>query len=185
MMHQRRIFLSTIGAGLGSLALPVTASPQAAETGSPRVVRATDVKPMWVLGIMLTVHTGSETTGGGYAVTSDYVLPGQGVPMHVHTREDEAIYVVDGEVTITIGDLQQVARPGDVAHMPRNVAHRFQNTSDRPARIVLVFTPGGIEGLFREVGKPVSDPSEHPPAITAADIAAARNAAERYGARWM
>ena len=185
MTSDRRMFLSTIGAGLGSLALPATASLQSAAPGAPRVVRATDAKPMWVLGIMLTVHTGSETTGGGYAVTSDYVLPGHGVPLHIHTREDEAIYVVDGEVTITIGDLQQVAQPGDVAHMPRNVPHRFQNVGQKPVRMILVFTPGGIEGLFRELGTPVHDPHEQPPAITPADIAAARAAAERYGGRWI
>lgn len=187
MDSTRRTVLSTLGAGVGWLGLPDSARAQAvhATGASPRIVRAGDATQLWVLGILLTIKADSDVTGGGYVITEDFVLPGHGVPLHVHTREDEAMYVVEGEVNITIGDLQRTATPGDVAHMPRNVPHRFQNLSDKPARLVLMFSPGGIEGLFREIGKPVRDPHEAPPPITADDARRAREAAERYGGKWL
>ena len=126
----------------------------------------------------------SRMTAGAYALYEDIVLPGRGVPLHVHTREDETIYVLEGNLQITIGDKTYAAQPGDIANMPRNLPHKFQNTGSRPAKMVLSFTPGGFEQVFLEVGKPVVDTHEPPP-ITSADITKTRDVAARYGAKWL
>jgi quercetin dioxygenase-like cupin family protein len=187
MTTNRRIFLATLGASIGSAVVRTEALDQRrANSAEQSVVQGGESSRLWVLGILLTIKADTHITGGGYSITENFVRPGQGVPLHLHTREDEAIYVVEGEVRITIGDLQRTARPGDVAHMPRNIPHRFQNVSDRAARMVLVFSPGGIENLFREIGKPVvGNPGEQPPKITPEDLQRAREAAERYGGKWL
>lgn len=71
-------------------------------------------------------------------------------PRHVHGREDEAWYVIEGELTFQVGNREAVAGPGTFVYAPRNVPHRYRVTK-APARYLLIFTPSGIEPLFAEV----------------------------------
>jgi mannose-6-phosphate isomerase-like protein (cupin superfamily) len=121
---------------------------------------------------------------GGYSLIEDLVPPGLGAPLHVHTREDEAIYVTAGELEVTVAETRRLAKPGDVVHMPRRVPHGFRNASERPARMLIVFSPGGFERGFLEIGKPVGS-EETPPTLTRQEMQRMREVAERYGARWV
>ena len=76
--------------------------------------------------------------------------PGGGPPLHIHTREDETFYVLDGEVEFLLGEETVTARRGDFVNIPRGTVHRFINTGTDTARLVLTFTPAGIEQWFAE-----------------------------------
>jgi mannose-6-phosphate isomerase-like protein (cupin superfamily) len=78
------------------------------------------------------------------------VPPGYAVPLHVHEDEDEAFYLLEGEVTLITRDGEKKARPGDYVHLPCGVPHGFVNASGAPARMLVVASSGGkLEGLFR------------------------------------
>lgn len=74
------------------------------------------------------------------------------------------------------------AEPGAFALVPRGTVHRFRCSGDRPGRLLILFTPGGIEGFFREAGRPAAGDGPAPP-IDAAEIARTEAAAPRYGLR--
>src|SRR5262245_40005932 len=72
-------------------------------------------------------------TAGRYALWEAVVPPGGGPPPHVHSREHESFYVLEGEVTFLADGKEVVALPGTSAHMPPGAAHTFRNTGDKPA----------------------------------------------------
>ncbi len=93
--------------------------------------------------------TGAESGGAHFAMEA-LVPPGGGPPPHIHTREDETFYVLEGNVEFLLGEQTVVAGPGDFVNVPRGTVHRFQNTGTETARIILTFTPAGIEHWFEE-----------------------------------
>ena len=109
-----------------------------------------------------------------------FASPGNGPPPHMHKKEDETLYVLDGEFEILNGEQLMRAKPGALAFVPRGTVHRFRCLGDSPGRILLIYTPGGIEGFFREAGKPaVVDGSA--PSVDSAEIARTDKAGQRYG----
>jgi mannose-6-phosphate isomerase-like protein (cupin superfamily) len=72
-------------------------------------------------------------------------------PLHLHTREDEYSYVLEGRMGALLGDDVVEAGPGDLVHKPRNQWHTFWNASDEPTRILEIISPAGFEGFFREL----------------------------------
>jgi uncharacterized cupin superfamily protein len=72
----------------------------------------------------------------------------------VQTRADEAFYVLSGELEILDGSSTLLARAGDFVFIPRGIRHRFKNTGVHGARLLFMFTPGGVEGVFRYGDKP-------------------------------
>ena len=186
-MTRRRDFLTRSAAATGALVLPDFApdfafgrKPADSKTEA-RMVPGNAGKRVWMTGIMVTIKADSRMTGGAYAVFEDLVLPGQGMRLHVHTREDETLYVVEGELQVVLGDQTYMAQVGDFAHMARGTPHRFQNVSDKPARMFMSYSPGGFEQFFLDVGRPVVDPDAPPPETTPEDSRKAREVAQMYG----
>ena len=123
-----------------------------------------------VIGVVGDVYrflaTGDETDGR-YATFEATVLPGGGPPPHIHRREDETFYVLEGEITFQVGDQRRVASAGTFVHMPIGNLHAFKNETDRPAKMLITFAPAGLEGMFFDVGKELADgdmPDEPSPA---------------------
>src|ERR1700710_2260131 len=99
--------------------------------------------------------TGDETDGK-YAIWEAIVPPGGGPPPHVHSREEEGFYVLEGEITIQVGEKRIVASTGMFANMPVGTPHSFTNESGKPARMLISIAPAGLEKMFFEVGVPVA-----------------------------
>src|SRR6476469_5041592 len=72
-------------------------------------------------------------------------------PLHLHTREDEYSYVLEGRMGALLGDEVVVAGPGDLVHKPRNQWHTFWNAGDEPCRILEIISPAGFEHFFQEL----------------------------------
>ena len=72
-------------------------------------------------------------------------------PLHLHTREDEYSYVLEGRMGALLGDDVVEAGPGDLVHKPRNQWHTFWNAGDEPTRILEIISPAGFERFFREL----------------------------------
>ncbi len=96
---------------------------------------------------------GSET-GGRFALVEHTLGPKVlAAPLHLHTREDEYSYVLEGTVGALLGDDEVVGRPGDLIFKPRGQWHTFWNAGDSTARILELISPGGLEELFKILGK--------------------------------
>jgi len=92
----------------------------------------------------------SEDANGSFAVLENTLAPGRNIPSHVHGQEEEAWYVVEGELTFVI-DGETVAAPvGTFVMVPRGIAHGFGNRGSVPAKVLELFAPGGMEGYFVE-----------------------------------
>lgn len=82
------------------------------------------------------------------------VPPGSGPVAHVHNRNSEAFYLLDGELEFLNGDEKITARSGDFIYVPPGIRHRFLNKSTRHAKMLFLFTPGGPEALFMRGDEP-------------------------------
>jgi mannose-6-phosphate isomerase-like protein (cupin superfamily) len=105
-----------------------------------------------VLGGSITVRLRAEQTDGQLGLV-EQVVPGgyPGPAMHVHPDFDETFYVIEGSLGFRIGDRAHEAGPGTVAFVPRGTPHTFANTSEQPARSLVLVTPGGFERYFEEL----------------------------------
>src|SRR5688572_2077861 len=117
--------------------------------GPGYAVSAGDGERIWIVGDTMTLKATAGSTGGNLMLLENLTAPGGGPPPHVHTREDEFFYVVDGSFEIRIGEAVHDLGPGGFAYVPRGAVHNFRNTADKLSRILVGFTPGGTEGLFK------------------------------------
>src|SRR5919109_4359870 len=133
---------------------------------------------LWVMGSLLEIVIDGDQTGGSYAVAEDRSSPGFGPPPHVHEREDEAFYVIEGEYVFGGADGEVRAGPGTFVHAPRGHVHWWRNVGDGPGRHLEIFAPAGLERMFEEVGEPARA-TDTEPAPT--DPARLLEVAPRYG----
>lgn len=93
-----------------------------------------------------------EHTGGLFSLLETRTPKGSGPPAHVHEREDEAFYILEGEVEVTIGEETTTATPGTFVFAPRGVPHKYVATQG-PARHLTLVTPAGFELFFADVAE--------------------------------
>jgi quercetin dioxygenase-like cupin family protein len=98
-----------------------------------------------------------DDTNGKYALWEAIVGPGGGPPPHVHSREEEGFYILEGEIAFTINGARVVATAGTFANMPVGTPHSFKNESNRPAKMLISVAPAGVEQMFFEVGVPLAE----------------------------
>lgn len=135
---------------------------------------------IWFLRNRMTVKATAATTGGAFGLVESLIAPGFSPPLHVHHREDESFYVLEGELSMRCGDRTFRASAGSFVFLPRDVPHTFVVEGDAPARMLTLLTPGGGEGVFVDAGRR----PEHdglPPA-TPPDLATLKRVSEQYGA---
>ena len=109
------------------------------------------------------------------------VEPAGAIPPHVHSREEEGFCVLEGEISILIGDERLVATAGTFANMPVGTPHSFKNESGKPARTLISVAPAGLERMFFECGVPLAEGPTTAPPPTKEDIDKLLAAAPRYG----
>ena len=107
--------------------------------------------------------TGKDTLGA-YSFVEGIAQPRTGPEPHRHSREDEAFYVLDGQLEFRVGERIIVAAPGSFVFAPRGIPHTFKNVGTAPARYLVIISPAGLEKFFEErtaLGKelPTTDPS--------------------------
>ena len=137
-----------------------TSAPQLA----PIALAPEEGEALWAFGFLATMKASSETTGGRVAVIEHLGSQGAGSPLHVHHREDEWFYVLDGELTFWVGGDVVNAPAGSFVYGPRDVPHTFIVASEQ-ARFLLVTEPAGFDGFFRAASEPAAR-LEIPPAPT-------------------
>ena len=137
---------------------------------------------IWIVGDTMTLKATAASTGGNLVLLENVTAPGGGPPPHLHTYEDEFFYVLDGTFEIRIGDDVHALGAGGFAFVPRATVHNFRNTAETASRIIVGFTPGGMDGFFRESGRTAVDDGPAP-SLDDDEIARTMAAAQKYGVR--
>jgi quercetin dioxygenase-like cupin family protein len=153
---------------------------QSLATLSPFIVEPAKGRPLWHLGALLTFKAVGEETNGQFWALEGLADRNMKVPLHAHSREDELWYVLEGQITFTIGDRTITGGPGTVAFIPRNVPHTFQVLTDT-VRWFGVGTPAGLDQWFFETGVPAESLTLPPPPDGPPDVAAIVASLQRYG----
>ena len=114
-----------------------------------------DGELMWFAGGgAFTWKATAAETGGAFILMEDRMEGGKVTPFHRHPNEDEAVYVLDGELLVDVEGEQHRVGPGGFFFAPRGVAHAFMVTSES-AHVLALQTPGTGESFYREAGEPV------------------------------
>jgi mannose-6-phosphate isomerase-like protein (cupin superfamily) len=110
----------------------------------------------WLAGMLQTVRIGGADTGGRYGLIEVVVPPGLGSPWHVHVEEDEWFYVLEGNLTVHVGDARVDLKTGGFAFGPKGVPHTFIGAGPEPTRVLVGLAPMQFEGFLRAVGQPTT-----------------------------
>ena len=122
-----------------------------------------------------------EDTNCKYALFEALVSPGGGPPLHVHSREEEGFYILQGEITFTINGERIVATAGMFANMPVGTPHGFKNESNKPAKMLVSVAPAGLEKMFMEIGVSLAEGATTALPPTRGDIEKLLAIAPKYG----
>ncbi len=130
--------------------------------------------PMRMIGNVLWTKLAADGGNGSVSILQNSISPRNGPPLHAHAFE-EFFYILEGSFVFEIGGASVQAAPGDFLHVPGDVPHVFQNTTDHDGRLLLIARPGGVENYFADVAaQAINDPR---------NVAAMHAIGERYGIR--
>jgi len=120
-----------------------------------RVASGEGLADVWWKSGRVTVKVAGAETGDAFAQIEVADPRGGGTPVHVHHNEDETFYVLEGEVTVLVGDERFDLVAGDFLFAPRDIPHAYVVRSER-SRMISTISPAGIEQLFVSLGTPVT-----------------------------
>jgi quercetin dioxygenase-like cupin family protein len=135
----------------------------------------------WHLGALFTWLARAEDTGGTFSLVDVQARPGSEPPPHTHSNEDEAAFVVSGDLTFRAGDEIMRATAGQFVYLPRGVQHQFTINSAE-AHLLYLITPAGLETTFDEFSEPATElaPPEQAPGPPSPELIA--TIVDRFGA---
>jgi len=135
--------------------------------------------PLWFLDNLAYVHVAGDQSGESFSLGELIGARGNMPPLHVHHRDDETFYVIDGEVTVFSGDLEVSVGPGQAILARREIPHTYRVDSER-ARWLIINSPAGFEQFLLGTSEP-APAAELPPQGRLADPQALAQAAAAYG----
>ena len=134
----------------------------------PITLHAEEGKAIWSLNHLMTFKATGAETGGTFGLMEHLGVPGTGAPPHVHHGEDEFFYILEGEANFLFDGKPIAGKPGTFLFLPRDIEHGFEVVGAKPCRMLVGFTPAGLENFFAEMGEPA--PSRTPPAPAPPDM---------------
>ena len=137
----------------------------------------------WSLGLLQTFLVEGSNTGGRVTLGEGLARKGTEPPPHTHTREDEAYYIMEGELTFHAGGQTIEAKPGDFVWLPRGVEHSFELHTPQ-ARALVMFSPAGLEEAFKQVGEPARSATLPPPPDGPLDVQKVLDLFGAYGVQF-
>ncbi len=140
----------------------VAAMTNDAQVLQPAAAARGEGEAWWWLGGLAEIKLTAEQSGGLLSVLEITEPPHSEAPLHVHHREDEGFWILEGDVTIQVGDTTIEARAGDFAFGPRGIPHRYTVGPDG-CRMLFLVTPGGFEELVRAMSVPAGARTLPPP----------------------
>jgi len=136
-----------------SMATQVTVNTKVEESIAFARDRRSLDRSVWYSGHLMTFLATAEDTKGKFALIETVARKGNVPPPHIHHREEETFYVLEGETTFSVGGQTIKATPGTMVCVPRDVVHSFAIESEQ-LRVLILLTPAGMEGWFKEFSVP-------------------------------
>jgi quercetin dioxygenase-like cupin family protein len=143
----------------------MTQQTDEAQALGPLAVRKGEGEARWWFGALAEIKATATDTGGQMSIVEVTEPPGAEAPLHVHRRDDEGFWILEGDVTLEVGDTTIEASAGDYVFGPRDVPHRF-TVGDQGCRMLFVLLPGGIEDVIRATSEPAPTHTLPPPPET-------------------
>jgi quercetin dioxygenase-like cupin family protein len=128
----------------------------------PMAVRRGEGEARWWFGALAEFKATAADTGGRMTIVEVTEHPGAEAPLHVHHRDDEGFWILEGDVTFEVGDATIEASAGDYVFGPRGIPHRF-TVGDRGWRMLFILVPGGMEDVIRATSEPAPSRTLPPP----------------------
>ncbi len=142
-----------------------------------KAVKADEGEAIWWFDCLAVIKASAEDTGGLMSIIEITEPPNAAGPLHVHHGEEEGFFILAGDVTIEVGDETIECHAGDYALGPRDIPHRYTVGPDG-CRMLFLMSPGGFEGLVREMGRPAQSRTLPPPSEP--DFAHVAAVAQKY-----
>ena len=128
----------------------------------PVAVRKKEGEARWFFGALAEIKATAADTAGQMTIVEMTYGPGGAAPLHVHHRDDEGFWILEGDVTFEVGDTTIEASAGDYLFGPRDIPHRFR-VGDKGCRMLFILVPGGFEDLVRATSQPAPSRTVPPP----------------------
>src|SRR4051794_14463511 len=148
------------------------------EEAAPYALHAEEGEATWFLGNRMTLKATAESTNGGFGLVESWIPEGDSPPLHIHRREDESFWILEGRIRFQVGGEELVAQAGSFVFGPRDAPHTFV-VEEGPAHVLTLLTPGGGERFFVDGGRVPEGPGLPPPGPP--DIEKMQRAAAQYG----
>ena len=147
----------------------------------PVAVPSAEGEARWWFAALAVIKATAADTGGQMTIVEVTEPPGAEAPLHVHHREDEGFWILEGDVTLQVGDTTIEASAGDYAFAPRDIPHSYK-VGDSGCRMLFICTPGGFEDLVIEMSEPARTRTLPPPSDEQPDMERVAAIAEAHGA---
>ncbi len=167
------------------MATQVAVNPKVEESIASGRGRQSLERSVWYNGWLMTFLATAEDTQGKFALIESVARKGNVPPPHIHHREEETFYVLEGEMTVSVGDRTIKATPGTMVLVPRHTVHSFVIESEQ-LRVLTLLTPAGMEGWFKEFSVAALAMTLPPPAETPySEIQKMLAAAPKFGIQFV
>jgi quercetin dioxygenase-like cupin family protein len=134
----------------------------------------------WWFGTLAVIKTTAAETGGQLTIIDVTNPPGFEAPLHVHHRDDEGFWILEGSVTLKVGETTIEASAGDYLFAPRDIPHRY-SVGDAGCRMLFIMVPGGMEDIVRATSEPAASLTLPPPPDKEPDIDAIKAISKEHG----
>jgi mannose-6-phosphate isomerase-like protein (cupin superfamily) len=144
----------------------------------PYILQANEGEAIWYTAARMTLKATSESTGGALSLVEVLAPPDFAPPWHVHHRDDEMFYILDGSFLFKCGDELFEGGKGAFVFLPRDIPHSLKNVGQTQARYLALGTPAGLDQYFVDAGVPALEEGLRPQPIDFQQMAAI---AAKYG----
>lgn len=128
---------------------------QSDTTLAPATVHTGEGEARWWFGSLAEIKATAADTGGRMSIIEVTAPPGLEAPLHVHHRDDEGFWILEGDLTLEVGGTTIEASAGDYVFGPRDIPHRY-TVGDQGCRMLFILVPGGIEDVMRLTSEPAA-----------------------------
>ena len=150
------------------------------ETLKPMAVGKDEGEARWWLGMLAVIKATAADTGGQMAIVEVTTPPGFAAPLHVHHREDEGFWLLEGDATFEVGGATIEAHAGDYVFGPRDIPHRY-TVGSAGCRMLFLMTPGGFEDFVLATSEPAGSRTLPPPSDEEPDFERLAAIAKAHG----
>lgn len=149
-------------------------------TLDPLAVPSDEGEARWWFGTLAVIKTTAAETGGQLTIIDITNPPRFEAPLHVHHRDDEGFWILEGNATFEVGDTTIEARAGDYLFGPRDLPHRY-TAGDAGCRMLFIMVPGGMEEMIRATSEPAASRTLPPPLDEEPDLDAIKAIVKEHG----